>query len=130
VAQRLKVFKKLLNKPLPATIVSMRNLAEVVLDYLWFLNFAEDDTLEPDEAVDVLEGLAFKIESSFSDEEKQALMEAASRRLSWWLQEPDEDGYTPRELLTPNQKALLEALASGRFNGYDPVPEDEAVEEK
>jgi hypothetical protein len=109
----------------------MRNLAEVVLDYLWFLNFAEDDTLAPGEAVDVLEGLAFKIESSFSDEEKEALREAASRRLSWWLQEPDEDGYTPRELLTPNQKSLLEALAAGRFNGYDAEEKrEEAVEEE
>ena len=97
----------------------MQNLASVVLDYIWLLEFSEEDEVDPDSAVKLLEDMTYQIENVFSQDEKQALCHAAERRLQWWLQEPDEHGYTPRKLLTLDQKALLEAIAAGRFDGFD-----------
>lgn len=97
----------------------MQNLADVALNYLWFLEFSDDEELDPDRAVKLEEELSYQIQDVFTDEERQALSKAAARRLKWWLQEPDEHGYTPRKLLTANQKAFLEAISEGRFDGYD-----------
>lgn len=95
----------------------MNNLADAVLDYFWFLNFSSEDEADLDLTVQKLEELAYQIETSFSDIEKEALKEAAKRRLAWWLSEPDEHGYTPRKLLSEDQKSFLEDIAAGRFNG-------------
>lgn len=93
----------------------MQNLADVVLDYFWLLLFADDKCLNDDDALKLTESLMCQIEE-FSEDEKRALSEAAVRRLQWWLREPDEDGYTPRERLSPEQKIALEDIANGRFD--------------
>jgi hypothetical protein len=67
--------------------------------------------------VKLMEELVDNIENRFTQVEKQALMEAARRRLTSWLREPDEYGYTPRSLLTGDQRRFLEGLAAGRFAG-------------
>jgi hypothetical protein len=100
-------------------MIDMNNLADVVLDYLWFLNFGDDESFDPDDAIKLLEGLSIQIEDDFTEEEKRALMNAAQRRLDWWLSEPEEHGYSPRGRLTSDQKSYLEALITGRFDGYD-----------
>lgn len=97
----------------------MNNLAEMVLDYFWFLNFSSDDDVDLDRAVEGLEALSYRVETMFSEEEKEALKAAANQRLAWWLREPDEHGYTPRKLLTTEQKEFLEAMRAGRFSGPD-----------
>jgi hypothetical protein len=94
----------------------MQNLADVVLDYLWLLHFAEEDSFNPDDAINLAEGLVHQIENDFTDAERQALSEAADRRLKSWLAEPDEDAYTPRQRLTREQKVVLEDIAAGRFD--------------
>ncbi len=94
----------------------MQNLADVVLDYLWLLHFAEEDSFDPDDAIELVESLVYQIENDFTDEERQALSEAAERRLKSWLREPDEHGHTPRGLLTKEQKVVLEDIAAGRFD--------------
>ena len=96
----------------------MNNLADVVLEYYWFLNFCSDDELDPDTAVKAMEGLSHAIETSFTATEKAALQNAAQRSLALWLREPDEHGYTPRKLLTPDQREFLEAIGAGNFSGY------------
>jgi hypothetical protein len=39
------------------------------------------------------------------------------------LREPDEYGYSPRKLLTPEQKELLESLVDG--SAFDELDDDE-----
>lgn len=102
----------------------MNHLADAVLNYFWFLEFSEEDQLNPDDAVKLEEKLSYEIQNVWTSGEKQALSEAAKRRLAWWLQEPDEHGYTPRARLTTNEKAFLEALVAGRFDGYDSGEEE------
>jgi hypothetical protein len=95
----------------------MDNLADIVLEYYWFLNFSTDEELDPDTAVKSMENLAYTIETAFSADEQRALQEAAKRSLASWLREPDEHGYTPRSLLTPEKRAFLQDIAAGRFSG-------------
>ncbi|MFQ6308665.1 hypothetical protein [Lysobacter capsici] len=101
----------------------MNNLADVVLEHYWFLNFCSDEELDPDTAVKMMENLAHLIENDFSDAEKVALQEAAKRSLAFILREPDEHGYTPRDLVTPEQKEFLQAIIDGHFSG-PPIYED------
>ena len=102
----------------------MDNLANVVLDYYWFLNFCSDEEMEPETAVKKMEDLAHIITNDFSDFEKTALQGAAKRSLAFMLREPDEHGYTPRALVTPDQRAFLQAIVDGHFSG-PPVDGDE-----
>jgi hypothetical protein len=97
----------------------MKNLANAVLDYYWFLNFSDEEELDPDRAIKLAESLVYEIENEWTAEEKQTLSEAAQRRLNWWLGEPDEHGYTPRKGLIAEQKTFLEALIAGHFDGDD-----------
>ena len=96
--------------------LAMNNLADAVLDYYWFLNFSTDEEAEMDTTVELMEVLSHQIENEFSEGEKQALMDAARRRLGEWLREPDEHGYTPRQLLSDEQKEFLEEIARGEFS--------------
>jgi hypothetical protein len=95
----------------------MNNLADSVLDYLWFVSLSEEDEADPDVTVKLMEELVYSIEHKFTEPEKQALMQAAKRRLISCLREPDEHGYTPRGLLKPAQRKFLEEIAVGRFAG-------------
>ena len=95
----------------------MNNLADVVLEYFWFLNFSSDDELHPDTLVKAMENLAYTIGTAFTDAEKAALQEAAKRSLAEWLREPDEHGYTPRKLLTAEKREFLESIAAGHLSG-------------
>lgn len=100
----------------------MRTLAEIVLDYLWFLNFCDDEQLDPDTAVRLCEEISYLLENKLSESERDALKTAAAERIKSWLREPDEHGYTPRKLLTAEKKKFLESIAAGHFSG--PLDED------
>jgi hypothetical protein len=95
----------------------MKTLADMVLDYCWFLNFSGHEEVDPDRAVQLLEELSYQMENELSEPEKAQLRLAASKSLKAWLKEPDEHGYTPRKLLTPDQKEFLESIAAGHFSG-------------
>jgi len=56
----------------------VRNLPDSILDYLWFLNFCEEEECDPDYMLKLLEGLSWEIQNNYSEEEKQALSEATS----------------------------------------------------
>jgi hypothetical protein len=92
-------------------------LADAVLDYLWFLNFTDEEEANPDLLVKEFEGLLYQIENEFGEDEKAELKAAATRRLAQWLREPDEYGYTPRTLLRPEQRKFLEDIAAGELWG-------------
>ena len=96
----------------------MNNLADTVIDLFAFLVLSDVETgIGDDWALKQADDLLYRIENIFSDEERQALKEAAARSLADWLREPDEYGHTPRRLLTAGRRAFLEACAAGRFNG-------------
>ena len=94
---------------------NVNKLADAVLDYLWFLNFTDEEEANPDLLVKEFERLLDQIENEFGEDEKAALKAAATRRLAQWLSEPDEYGYTPRALLTPEQRKFLEDIAAGEW---------------
>lgn len=94
----------------------MKNLADIVLDYLWFLEFTEEDDLHPDVAIKEMEGLNSQLEN-FSESEKAALIESATRRLD-----------TYGEQLDLSQREFLQAIADGNFKG--PLYEDELEDDE
>jgi hypothetical protein len=94
---------------------NVNKLADAVLDYLWFLNFTDEEEANPDLLVKEFERLLDQIENEFGEDEKAALKAAANRRLAQWLSEPDEYGYTPRALLTPEQRKFLEDIAANEW---------------
>ncbi len=52
---------------------------------------------------------------AMSDEERAALSQVAMETKFRLLAEPDEHGYTPRKLVTEEQKVFLDALSSGEL---------------
>jgi hypothetical protein len=47
--------------------------------------------------------------------EKEALSAVAANARARLLPEPDQYGYTPRKLVTSQQKQFLDLVASGKF---------------
>jgi hypothetical protein len=93
----------------------VNNLADVVLKYLWFLNFTDEEEVDSDLLLKEFENLLDQIKNEFGEDEKAALTAAATRSLAQWLREPDKYGYTPRSLLTPEQRFFLEDIAAGEL---------------
>jgi len=92
----------------------MQTLAELSFEYLWLLLFADEDVIDLDYSVKLQESLPDYF-SVMTDEEKNALSKVAEETKSRLLAEPDEHGYTPRTLVTEEQKIFLDALSSGEF---------------
>jgi hypothetical protein len=65
----------------------------------------------------IMEGIGGKLREA-PPEDRLAVSEAARRRLSWLLSDPDEYGYSPRKLVTPEHRALLEGLVTGAVFGF------------
>ena len=86
-------------------------LATLVVEYIEFLELSNDDVLDLDLAVSQMEGIAASLAEA-SEDERKAVREAARARLAWLLRDPDEHGYSPRKLVTPAHRALLEGIAS------------------
>jgi hypothetical protein len=96
------------------SIMSQRKLAEIVVRSIEFFELVEDAVVEPDTAINILESIAADLEEATS-EEHAALKQAASERLAWFLQEPDQYGYSPRKMLGAKHRQLLERIASGEM---------------
>ena len=90
----------------------MKTLAEVLLFALETLSIAEERGLDWQACGDVTNEMWLQLAKT-SPEERRALSEVATARLKTLLREPDEYGYSPRKLVTPEQKVLLESLADG-----------------
>ena len=95
----------------------MQTLARLSFDYIWLLNFADEDVMDLDYSVKLLESLPDYF-SAMTEEEKAALAQVAAETKATLLAEPDEHGYTPRKLVTEEQKAFLEALSSGDIDRW------------
>ena len=94
----------------------MNGLADIVVDYLLTIMFAEGDSIDSDYQVRLQESMPDQI-SPLSDAERTALSQAARRRLDDIDSGPDEYGYNPGLLVSPDQRAFLAALATGEL--YD-----------
>ncbi|HVT81799.1 MAG TPA: hypothetical protein VHM90_14230 [Phycisphaerae bacterium] len=97
-----------------------RKLAEITVLYIEFMNLVGDEILDPDTACSYVEGIA-GILAEATEEEREAVKAAARERLAWLLQGPDEYGYSPRKLVTPEQRKVLEGIAS--WEAFDGPPE-------
>jgi hypothetical protein len=90
----------------------MKTLAQVLLYALETLSTAEEPGLDWQACGDVTNDMWLQLAET-SPEERRALAEAATARLKELLREPDEYGYSPRKLVKPEQKELLESLVDG-----------------
>ncbi|WP_206074315.1 hypothetical protein [Marinobacter fuscus] len=92
--------------------IRIKTLAELSFEYLWLVLFAGEDVIDLDYSVKCQENLS-EYFSAMTPGEKEALSAVARETQARLLAEPDEHGYTPRKLVTEEQRAFLEALASG-----------------
>jgi hypothetical protein len=102
--------------------LAMKTLAEVLLYALETLSMAEEPGLDWQACGDVTNDMWLDLAKT-SPEERRALSEAAAARLKELLREPDEYGYSPRKLVTPEQKQLLESLVDG--SAFDELDADD-----
>ncbi len=89
----------------------MTNLAQLAFDHLWMILFADEDHIDLDYSVRLTEELSLTL-PSFTPAEQEALSAVAMQAKAKLLAEPDEYGYTPRDLVTDEQKDFLEAAIS------------------
>ncbi|MDB5297026.1 MAG: hypothetical protein JWO31_3009 [Phycisphaerales bacterium] len=99
--------------------MSHGKLAEIVLDFIEFLGLVDADRLDPDTAVGKHESIAAQLNEA-TPGERIAVQQAAKDRLASLLREPDEYGYSPRKAVTPERRALLEGIISGKAYGWLP----------
>lgn len=92
----------------------MKVLAEIVFDHIWLLLFEGEEIIDLDYSVKMQESLP-EYFSAMSQEERGALSDVAREIQAKLLAEPDEHGYTPRSLITDEQKEFMEALATGEL---------------
>jgi hypothetical protein len=98
--------------------MSHKRLAEIVVRSIEFFELVDDAQVDSRTALKILEGIAADLTEA-TPEEQAAVRQAARDRLAWYLQEPDEHGYSPRKTLTPEHRQLLEGIVSGELFGRD-----------
>ena len=96
----------------------MTNLAQITFDYIWMMLFADEDNIDLDYSVSMIEELSLAL-PKFTAEEQDAVAEVAREAKARLLAEPDEYGYTPRDLVSEEQKAFLEAAISKEMYNSD-----------
>jgi len=97
--------------------MSHGKLAEIVLEFIEFLELADDDRVDPGTAINQQESIAAHLAEA-TPEERAAIQQAARARLSSLFREPDQDGYSPRKSVRPEHWALLESIISGEAYGW------------
>jgi hypothetical protein len=93
--------------------MSHGKLAEIVLDFIEFLELADDGHLDPDTAIRQQESIAAQLAEA-TQEERTAVQLAAKVRLASLLRDPDEYGYSLRQTVDPERRALLESIVFGK----------------
>jgi hypothetical protein len=103
----------------------VKTLAEAVVRLMELFVTGEEPVMDSQWSGDVTNDMWFELAKA-SPAERQAMAEAAEARLRELLREPDEYGYTPRSLVTPDQKEFLQSLADGSaWHEFDhPEPEE------
>ncbi|MFO1064854.1 MAG: hypothetical protein U0892_13395 [Pirellulales bacterium] len=98
----------------------MNGLADIVVDYLLTIMFANADLIDAGYQAKLQESLTEHI-NPLSDAERDALSLAAQHRLDRLDSGPDEYGFDIGLLVSPDQRAFLLALASGAlYDGLEP----------
>lgn len=92
----------------------MKTLAELSFEYIWLIMFGTEDMIDLDYSVQCQESLSAQFEG-ITEAEKSALVAVAVATRKQLLAEPDEHGYTPRKLVSEEQKAFLDAFVSGEI---------------
>lgn len=87
----------------------MGNLAQVAFDYMWLILFGNDEMIDADYSVKLLEELPLVL-AGFTPSEQEVLSSVGKMVKSRLLAEPDEYGYTPRDLVTDEQRRFLDAV--------------------
>jgi hypothetical protein len=95
----------------------VKQLARSLVELYYELNFVEEDYAEFEWSLRRCTDIRMAIENSYTDVEKEAIKSAASEMLGSLLRDPDKHGYTPRSLVTSEQRDFLEAISQGRFDG-------------
>ena len=90
----------------------MKTLAEAVVFLMELLTTADEPGIDYQACGDITNDMWFDLAKA-SPAERQAMAEAAAARLRELLRDPDEYGYTPRALVTPMQREVLQSLADG-----------------
>ena len=100
-------------------VMSHKKLADIVVRSIEYFELVDDEQLDPHTALQYLEDIASDLNEA-TPEEQSAVKQAAKDRLAWFLQEPDEYGYSPRKTLRTEHRRLLESIASGEAFGWSP----------
>ncbi len=96
----------------------MKNLAKTLVEVYYDLNFVEEDYAELDWSLKQCEEIQHAMEESFSIEEQEMVKLAAKNYLARLTRDPDEHGYTPRSLVSDEQRQFLTQISLGNFCGY------------
>ena len=88
----------------------MKNLAKAVLDSWYFLLFTDEEDLHPDTAAKEEEGLIYAIENKWTDEERNALQEAAQERIK------DKPPIDPEDTSQDKELRFFTFIATGRID--------------
>ena len=104
--------------------MSHKKLAEIVLRSIEYFELVDDEQLDPDTALQYLEGISADLTEA-TPEEQAAVREAANERLAWFLREPDEHDYSPRKALRSEHRRLLEGIVSGEVFGWSMPPTEQ-----
>lgn len=94
----------------------MKNLADLVFEYVWILENSSEEQMDPDFAVSQMEVAWNIINNNFTAEERMAFIDAAKRAREIVLAGPDENGFTQSSLITESQRAFLDSICSGDFH--------------
>jgi len=86
-------------------------MAQMSFDYMWLILFSHEDLFDMHLSVKLLEELPSTL-ARFSSTEKDALAAVGQEAKNRLLAEPDEYGYTPRALVTDEQRRFLDAVIS------------------
>jgi hypothetical protein len=92
----------------------LKTLADIALEHFCLLMF--DGPLDPDDASALSQAIPAYLEA-MTEAERSAFSAAAQRAIDRLLAEPDEDGYTPRRLVSDELRSFLESAAAGDVFG-------------
>lgn len=95
----------------------MNNLARTIVDLYYELNFVDEDYVEFDWSLHRCAEIRMAIENDYTSDEQAGIRAAASDKLKELTRDPDEDGYTPRSLVSEEQNQFLTAISEGRYDG-------------
>lgn len=89
----------------------MNHLAQMAFNHMWLILFSDEDVIDLDYSVKLLDELPLAL-ADFTPKERDAMAEVGQEVKNRLLAEPDQYGYTPRALVTDEQRRFLDAVVS------------------